>query len=120
VRRGWSKQPPEIKTTARIDTPRRKAAAGTVMVGGVAWAVHRGISAVELRVDDGEWHACTIAAAPSDDTWVQWAFSWDAEPGEHRLTVRATDGDGVVQTDERRPVAPDGATGHHTVKVTIS
>jgi DMSO/TMAO reductase YedYZ molybdopterin-dependent catalytic subunit len=120
VPRGWSKQPPEIKTTARIDTPRRKADTGTVMVGGVAWAVHRGISAVELRVDDGAWAPCTLAHAPSDDTWVQWSFAWDATPGEHTLTVRATDGDGVVQTDERRPVAPEGASGHHSVTIDVA
>ena len=44
VQRGWAKIAP-IKTMSRIDTPRGLARvdAGTVPVGGVAWAVHRGI-----------------------------------------------------------------------------
>ena len=42
-----------------------------------------------------------------------WSFDWMAEPGLHTLHVRATDGRGEVQTEERRPTVPDGATGWH-------
>ena len=56
---------------------------------------------------------------PSVDTWVQWSWRWDARPGEHTLQVRATDAGGETQPEQRRPVAPDGATGWHTVKVTV-
>jgi hypothetical protein len=44
---------------------------------------------------------------------------WQATSGEHHLRVRATDGDGAVQTAERATPAPDGATGHHEVQVRI-
>lgn len=118
IPRGWS-TPTPIKTESRIDTPRRKATAGKVAVAGVAWAQHRGINAVEVRVDDGPWNPARLSDVVSGDTWRQWVYEWDAAPGEHRLTVRATDGAGVVQTEQRTPLAPDGASGWHTVKVTV-
>ncbi|WP_406040866.1 molybdopterin-dependent oxidoreductase [Micromonospora sp. NBC_00898] len=120
VPRGWSAQGP-IKTESRIDTPRprNRLTTGPVMVAGVAWAQHRGIRKVEVRVDGGPWREATLAPTVSVDTWVQWSWRWDATPGEHTLQVRATDADGVTQTAQRRPVEPDGATGWHTVKVTV-
>jgi DMSO/TMAO reductase YedYZ molybdopterin-dependent catalytic subunit len=120
VPRGWAAQAP-IKTQSRIDTPRsgREAKAGTVTVAGVAWAQHRGIVGVEVRVDDGPWQAATLASTVSRDTWRQWSWRWEATPGEHTLSVRATDATGQVQPGRRQPVAPDGATGWHTVRVTV-
>ena len=53
-------------------------------------------------------------------TWRQWVFDWDAAPGEHRIQVRATDGNGDTQTERRTEVAPDGATGWHTISVTAT
>jgi len=35
------------------------------------------------------------------------------------ITCRATDGEGDLQTEERRPPAPDGATGWHQVAVSV-
>ena len=117
---GWSKEGP-IKTSSRIDVPRSGAelVAGTQPIAGVAWSPGPGISGVEVQVDDGPWMAATVADALSDDTWVQWHVAWEATPGEHTVQVRATDGDGVTQTDERSKPAPDGATGWHrrTVRV---
>jgi DMSO/TMAO reductase YedYZ molybdopterin-dependent catalytic subunit len=121
IRRGWAQQAP-IKTQSRIDTPRAGATPkrGRVVVAGVAWAQHRGISKVEVRVDDGPWQVATLAAVPSVDTWRQWRYEWDAEPGRHRLTVRATDNGGATQTEDERAPAPDGATGWHQIEVEIS
>jgi len=120
VPRGWAAQGP-IKTQSRIDTPRVRAelSAGTVPVAGVAWAPHRGISGVEVRVDDGPWQPAELAPAVSADTWVQWVWQWPATSGEHLLQVRATDGIGATQPELRQPVAPDGATGWHSVRVTV-
>jgi DMSO/TMAO reductase YedYZ molybdopterin-dependent catalytic subunit len=43
IPRGWSKLGP-VKTMARIDTPRSGSKrTGEVVIGGVAWAVHRGV-----------------------------------------------------------------------------
>ncbi|MFG1678359.1 molybdopterin-dependent oxidoreductase [Micromonospora sp. NPDC049282] len=121
VPRGWSAQGP-VKTQSRIDTPRARSrpAAGPLTVAGVAWAQHRGVRRVEVRVDDGPWREATLAPAVSSDTWVQWSWRWDATPGEHTLQVRATDATGETQPERRSPVAPDGATGWHTVKVTVA
>jgi hypothetical protein len=50
-------------------------------------------------------------------TWRQWKLDWTPSSGEHKIAVRATDGDGQTQTDQLAPVAPDGATGWHTITV---
>ncbi|WP_203416787.1 molybdopterin-dependent oxidoreductase [Jiangella ureilytica] len=118
--RGWAERGP-VKVASRIDVPSSRAhvGAGSVPVAGVAWAQHRGIQGVEVRVDDGDWNAARLATVPSADTWRQWVWQWDAEPGEHRLTVRATTADGEVQTSEEAPPVPDGASGWHTIDVTV-
>jgi DMSO/TMAO reductase YedYZ molybdopterin-dependent catalytic subunit len=119
ISRGWSKEGP-IKTASRIDVPRKKIAAGTQTVAGVAWAPHRGISQVELQVDDGDWMTCQLGPVASDDTWVQWWFDWQATVGRHELRVRASDGTGATQTGDRHSPAPNGATGWHSRVVDVT
>ncbi|MEO8423266.1 MAG: molybdopterin-dependent oxidoreductase [Actinomycetota bacterium] len=118
VQRGWAEQAP-IKTQSRIDTPRAlsKVKVGTVVVAGVAWAQHRGIERVEVRVDEGEWNDATLATQDTTDTWRQWRWPWEATAGDHKLEVRATDADGATQPAQRVTPFPDGATGWHTVVV---
>jgi DMSO/TMAO reductase YedYZ molybdopterin-dependent catalytic subunit len=120
VPRGWAQQAP-IKTESRIDTPRDGASrdAGTVTVAGVAWAQHRGIAKVEVQVDDGAWQVATLAETASADTWRQWSFPWQATAGKHILRVRATDTSGQTQTSTPAPPDPDGATGWHSVQVSV-
>ncbi len=121
VQRGWAAEAP-IKTMSRIDAPKPLArlAAGTVAVGGVAWAQHRGVERVEVRVDGGPWTEARLAKVGSIDTWRQWVYEWDAAPGNHAIEVRATDGDGVIQTEARSEPFPSGATGWHSVVVTVA
>jgi DMSO/TMAO reductase YedYZ molybdopterin-dependent catalytic subunit len=118
--RGWSDHGP-IKTSSRIDVPRtgRSVTAGTVMFGGVAWAQHTGIGKVELRVNRGRWQEAGLAPGISLDTWYQWKLGIELTPGQYEVQVRATDLTGTPQTEERRPVAPDGATGFHTIRVDV-
>ncbi|MFE5602104.1 sulfite oxidase [Streptomyces coelicoflavus] len=120
VKRDWAREAP-INTQSRIDTPKpfARPKAGTVMVAGVAWAQHRGIDKVEIRVDDGPWQEATLAAEDSRDTWRQWSYAWQATKGGHNLTVRATDRTGEVQTEKRTRTVPDGASGWHSVVVTV-
>ncbi|GAA4200873.1 sulfite oxidase [Actinocatenispora rupis] len=120
VPRGYSAQAP-VKTESRIDTPRDGARrpAGRVAVAGVAWAQHKGISRVEVRVDDGPWRPARLAPVPTADTWRQWVYDWDATPGDHVLRVRATDSTGYTQTGAQADVAPNGATGWHSASVTV-
>jgi DMSO/TMAO reductase YedYZ molybdopterin-dependent catalytic subunit len=119
--RGWSAEGP-VKTQSRIDVPtnRARVTAGRVAVAGVAWAQHRGIDRVEVRVDDGEWTPARLATPISADTWVQWVFEWDAPAGDHRIQVRATDTAGTTQGEREIPVVPDGAEGWHTIEVTVA
>jgi hypothetical protein len=91
-----------------------------VVVAGVAWAQHRGISAVQIQIDGGPWEPATLSARDTVDTWRQWRYEWPAVAGPHTITVRATDGDGAVQTSVQAPPFPSGATGWHQIPVTVN
>lgn len=120
--RGWSELGP-VKLSSRIDVPRAgtTAPAGSVVIAGVAWSQHVGVSAVAVQVDDGPWQNATLADAISVDTWRQWAYTWaNATAGEHVVRVRATDTAGTVQTSATSDVAPNGATGLHEISVSVS
>jgi len=121
VERGWA-QRVLIKTESRIDVPKRgeSVPAGPVTVAGIAWAQHRGISTVEIQIDGGAWARAKLGAVDTIDTWRQWRYDWEAAPGGHTITVRATDGDGMVQTDVQAQPFPSGATGLHQIPVTVT
>lgn len=110
-----------MKTASRIDRPApfAKLSPGPVTVAGVAWAQRRGITAVEVSVDGGPWEQAELLPTASVDTWTQWRYSWAATAGSHTLAVRATDRTGAVQPQSRVTPFPDGATGWHTVTVTV-
>ncbi|MFE6997061.1 molybdopterin-dependent oxidoreductase [Microbacterium sp. NPDC057659] len=119
--RGWSAKGP-IKLQSRIDVPRNGTplAAGDTVIAGVAWQPHSGVSGVEVQIDGGPWQRAELATAISDDTWVQWRLPWQADAGDHELRCRAIGSDGDPQTGASAPPAPDGATGWHTVAVSVS
>lgn len=123
IPRGWAKEAP-ILTQSRIDVPRSGStvsAGSTVAIAGVAWAPDRGVRAVEVAIDGGEWQPAEMSEPLNDASWVQWKLAWVAgDPGDHRISVRATDGDAVVQTAEQTSPAPDGARGHHSIRVMVS
>jgi len=118
--RGWSQQGP-IKTESRIDVPAGNAAIspGRAQVAGVAWAQHKGIAAVEVRVDRGPWQEARLAAVPDIDTWRQWVWEWDATPGNHLLEARATDATGYTQTAVVAQPPPNGASGYPSASVSV-
>ncbi len=120
VERGWSKEArPQILSI--IDSVGKdQEVDGRVPVGGIAWAGDRGIQKVEVQVDDGPWEDAALRIPPlSPLTWVQWRYDWSRVPGRHLFRVRATDGTGALQIEQVSDVHPDGATGYHTVTVTI-
>ncbi len=121
LRRGWAQRAP-IKLMSRIDTPRGlgKVAAGTVPIAGVAWSQTVGIGAVDVRIDDGAWQPAQLADVTTKDTWRQWLLPWEATTGRHTITVRATDADGAIQTEERAEPIPDGAAGLHQIVVIVT
>ncbi|MEI8161184.1 MAG: molybdopterin-binding oxidoreductase, partial [Actinomycetes bacterium] len=60
-----------------------------------------------------------VVPGGTGDTWVQWRTKWNAQVGKHRIVVRVTDANGVVQDPEIRPVAPSGITGYHIINVSV-
>ena len=118
IPRGWSVRAP-IKTASRIDTPKdgSQFAPGPRAIAGVAWAPIRGITKVEVRIGRGAWREATLGPELAKTTWRQWWIDWNPRKGEYLISVRATDGEGQLQSEVDRPVQPNGAEGWHTVYV---
>ena len=91
-------------------------------IGGVAFAGDRGIAKVEVSTDDGtSWELAELDAEISPLAWRLWQFDYTPSvSGDQFIQVRATDGAGETQTSDVRPTLPDGATGHHRIKLTIN
>ncbi len=111
---GWAKDAP-ILTQSRIDTPGSgtNLAAGDVQVAGVAWAPDRGITRVEVRIDDGE-----LAARPDQPADLEVDLgpvgaglvghgrrAQHRGPGDRRQR-RCPDGPGHSARSRRRPRPP--------------
>ncbi len=118
---GWADRAP-IRVQSRIDVPVEWAQlpAGRTTIAGVAWADEHGVSGVDVSVDGGPWQPAELSDALSPASWRQWRLPWDATPGPHRIQVRAIDGQGRAQTSAVQPPKPDGATGHHSIAVTVT
>jgi len=122
VERGWSDTaiPPTTSVIDAVATDEFDPEEGFVPVGGIAYAGARGISKVEIQVDNGPWEEAELRQpALSPLTWVQWRYNWPSVPGRHTFRVRAYDGNGDLQETEPSPPHPDGATGVHSVSERI-
>ncbi|HWN35773.1 MAG TPA: molybdopterin-dependent oxidoreductase [Pseudonocardia sp.] len=119
LQRGWAQLAP-IKTQSRIDRPRSgsSVAAGQVTAAGIAWAQHRGIAGVQVRLDGGPWQPARLSTEVGADTWRMWLVELTVPPGHHTLECRATDTSGVTQTEVEAPPVPDGATGWPSIELT--
>jgi DMSO/TMAO reductase YedYZ molybdopterin-dependent catalytic subunit len=122
VDRGWDAQA-IVHTTSVVDAADNAAAdagSDTIPVGGIAYAGARGISKVEVQVDDGPWAEAELRTpALSPLSWVQWRYDWAYTQGRHSIQVRAYDGTGELQVTERRPPSPSGATGIDSLIVNV-
>jgi DMSO/TMAO reductase YedYZ molybdopterin-dependent catalytic subunit len=121
--RGWS-QTAVPMTTSVIDTDSVNLSdfktTGIFPLGGIAWAGMRGISKVEVQIDDSPWVATELRnPAVSPLTWVQWRYDWKPASGSHTIKVRATDGTGTLQDPNDTYPQPEGATGIDSVTVTV-
>ena len=119
---GWTESA-IYQTMSRIDTiaPRTDAAGKIVglTAAGVAFAGLRGISKVEVQINSGDWQAAALnMPSISDKTCTQWRIDSPAH-GPVSVSVRATDESGTLQVETPHPQFPNGATGWHTVTVTI-
>lgn len=123
-RQGWSDVATyQIMSQVRVPKGDDRLSVGQpVQVGGIAFAGSRGIGAVEWSADAGEtWRAAELLRDMGKDTWRFWQAAWTPDfAGEYALTVRATDGDGTLQTRESAPTLPDGATGYHSITVRVA
>ncbi|WP_219413178.1 molybdopterin-dependent oxidoreductase [Pseudonocardia nigra] len=121
LQRGWAQRAP-IKTQSRIDSPRafEEVPAGRVTVAGIAWSQPVGISKVEVRVDGGPWQEAELGAPVNTDTWRMWHIALDLAPGSHTIQSRATDRNGVTQTEVRVPPIPDGASGWPSLIIRVA
>lgn len=120
--KGWTDEA-TIETMARIDLPGSRTIfqRQPILLAGVAYAGTRGIASVELRVNDGPWQVVDDLVPVAPLSWALWRSTWNpTDDGTFTMRARATDGDGNVQTDERRDPIPDGATGHHTIQIGIA
>jgi hypothetical protein len=121
--RGWTDEA-TIHTMARFDVPGARAIVprAPVEIGGVAFAGDRGIARVEYTDDDGAtWRAVDALERVAPLSWVIWRSTWNPpRSGAFTLKVRAIDGTGAVQTEERRKPIPDGATGYHTIDIGVT
>ena len=118
--RDWATDAP-IKISSRIDTPKALSTvdAGKTFIGGVAWAQGVGIDFVEVAIDGGAWNKAQMGPDAGDDYWRQWFIDWEAEPGQHFLSVRATNKDGDLQTDARMATFPEGSSGIQNISVRV-
>ena len=119
ISNGWSRLGP-IKMESRIDTPRhlQEVKIGPTHIAGVAWAPNVGIKAVQVQVDGGAWMPATLGPQLSGTTWRQWWVKWNATSGRHKITVRAINAKGEVQSAGIVDPLPNGAEGLHTIDVT--
>lgn len=129
VERGWDGRPPgvaPIKISSRIDAPAsfQRVPGGEVTVAGTAWAQGRGISRVEVRIDQGDWQEAELATEVNVNTWRMFRLTTPLAPGQHMVSCRAFDGSGMMQAEERLPLinpgpVPDGSTGWHSILFTV-
>lgn len=123
VVRSWDKEA-IIRTTSVIDTVATQNVITEgdqqlIPVGGIAWAGARGISKVEVSVDDGEWVEAQLREPLSDESWVVWRYDWQFAEGSHTFAVRCYDGNGDMQITDSSPTHPSGATGIHETSVSV-
>jgi DMSO/TMAO reductase YedYZ molybdopterin-dependent catalytic subunit len=121
--RGWS-DPAPVRLTSRIDTPldgSSVSARSVTYIAGVAFAGNQGISEVNVSVDKGQtWQRATLKRPLSQLTWVLWELSWQPKPGTYIVTVRAIDLAGNVQNPMQESTLPNGASGYHSISVTVT
>ena len=124
VERGWNKVA-QMRATSVIDTvavDESMSGAGQrklVPMGGIAHAGARGISKVEVQVDQGPWEQAALRTPISPLTWVIWRYDWPFQPGKHTFTVRCYDGNGTPQITALNPPEPDGATGLYSRSMSL-
>ena len=121
MQRGWD-DVAAYRTSTRIDVPagRAQMPPGEISLAGVTFAGFRGVTAVEVSLDDGKtWDAGTLKPALGLNAWNLWVYRKSLAPGAYTVKVRAVDGNGDVQTATENDPLPSGATGYHSISLRI-
>jgi DMSO/TMAO reductase YedYZ molybdopterin-dependent catalytic subunit len=120
--RGWS-DPAPIRLTSRIDTPLTGAvltANKPTYIAGVAFSGDKGISEVDVSLDNGNtWQVAILKKPLSDLTWVLWELAWTPAKSVQTIIVRAVDMEGNVQDPISADPLPNGSSGYHTISVSV-
>jgi DMSO/TMAO reductase YedYZ molybdopterin-dependent catalytic subunit len=118
--RGWAGEVP-VKTLSRFDLQGKLPAGQSAELTGIAFSGHRGVSKVEVSIDNDErWFPCTLVTGQSPNVWSLWRYDWqNPSPGRHTLWVRAIDGTGSLQTKHRQSAFPDGVSGYHEIEIDV-
>jgi len=87
---------------------------GPVQLFGRAWSGGGvAIARVEVGVD-GAWSDARLEPGNGPYAWRAWTWAWEAKPGEHILSCRATDANGDTQPLE--PRWDNGGFGNNVVQ----
>ncbi len=79
-------------------TRARHVPAGNTMLTGRAWSGHGVITSVQVSTDGGvSWADAELDPELGPHAWRGWSAEWNAEPGEHVISSRATDSAGNTQ-----------------------
>jgi DMSO/TMAO reductase YedYZ molybdopterin-dependent catalytic subunit len=118
--RGWAGEVP-VKTMSRLDRRDSLPAGAPANLTGIAFAGERGISRVEVSLDDGKtWAVCELITPERPGVWSLWRYEWlKPTAGSDPIKVRATDGQGRLQTATEHDPFPDGASGYDAESVRV-
>lgn len=119
-KRGWPSHPSWVQPQCRIDVPVNQAMLPktNLWIAGIAWAPPFGIQGVEVKINEEPWQPAQLAEELAPSTWRQWKYRWQPTPNEYRIQVRTT-GRKAIQIEEAAPPYPNGASGIHTIQVTV-
>ena len=123
VDRGWD-EVAQVKATSVIDTVAtddvvERDGQLLIPIGGIAFSGARGISSVEVKVNNGPWEQAQLRTPLSETTWVLWRYDWPFQKGKHTFAVRCAEADGTPQIEESRGNRPSGATGIHRRRTNV-
>jgi sulfane dehydrogenase subunit SoxC len=83
---------PDFMTRSRFIEP------GPTTLSGRAWSGQAPIERVDVSADGGtSFNAAVLEPPLGPNAWRGWSFVWEATPGEHTLSSRATDAAGNTQ-----------------------
>ena len=91
---------------------------GPVRLFGRAWSGTSPVARVEVGVDGG-WSDAALGEPVGEFAWRPWWVHWNAAPGDHELSCRATDSEGNVQPTEQ-PWNLQGMANNLVQRVAVS